>query len=276
MPVKTILLHLTDEDHLDGRLWTAADLARRHGAFVDVIHVPNPAVAPPIIGIAGDTNAAMAEATVISQHRAAETERASRVALKDLRWSWSSIEGEHLEILADESLTADLAIIAIPDPESDAARGLAHLPERLPLAAPCPVLILPTAFPAGKPVGERIVVAWKPMREAAMAVRGALPLLCEAASVTILTLDTQSGPREPDSTRDVVTFLERHGVSVRVENRKTRQGDVGEAMIAAVGDLEGDLLVMGAYGHSRFREMMLGGATRGVLRDVEVPVLMAH
>lgn len=276
MPVKTILLHLTDEDQLDGRLWTAADLARRHGAFVDVIHVPNPAEPPPLVGIAGDASVAMAEATVISQHKAAEAERAARKAFKDLRWSWSSIEGDHLEILADESLTADLAIIAAPDPEFEAARGLTRLGERLPLLAPCPVVILPAAFAPETPMGKRIVIAWKPMREAGAAVRGALPLLVEAESVTVLALDTQPGLHEPDSTRDVATFLERHGVKAKVEHRKTRQGDVGEAMVTAVGDLDGDLLVMGAYGHSRFREMMLGGATRGVLRDVEVPVLMAH
>lgn len=276
MPVKTILLHVPDEDHLDGRLWTAADLARRFDAFVDVIHVPNPTDAPAIVSIGGDKAVDMAEAEVISQHRAAEAERAARRALKDLRWSWSSIEGDHLEILADESLTADLAIIAVPEAETAAARGTAHLPERLPLAAPCPVLVLPVDFAPETPVGRDVVIAWKPMRESGVAVRGALPILKTANKVTILTLDAQGSVGEPDPTRDVVLHLQRHGIKAEVERRHARQGEIGSSLVAAVRDLDGDLLVMGAYGHSRFREMMLGGATRGVLRDVEIPVLMAH
>lgn len=275
MPVKTILLHMTDDERDDLRLAVAAGYARRFSAFVEVVYIAMPVNLPAAVGVRGDTYTDIAEATVIAQHKAAQTEKTTRKALKECAYSWAVAEGDHIEVLADQSITADLAIITVPDPEYYAGGHLHHLHDRLPLVAPCPVLILPRDLPADSHIGRHVVIAWKPMREASVAVRNALPLLALAEKVTVITIEAANAT-SPDPVGDVLLYLQRHGISAHHLLHTYHHGDVGLALLEATKEAGGDLLVMGAYGHSRLRELVLGSATRAVLRHLEIPVLMSH
>jgi nucleotide-binding universal stress UspA family protein len=114
--------------------------------------------------------------------------------------------------------------------------------------------------------------------EAARAVAGALPILRRARQVDLAVFNPEREPYEAhgaDPGADIALFLARHGIRVEVR-RLTVSTPVGEALMSVAADWSSDLIVMGAYGHSRFREMMLGGATRTALQSMTVPVLMMH
>jgi nucleotide-binding universal stress UspA family protein len=182
---------------------------------------------------------------------------------------------ELADILSMHARYADLLVVGQVDPD-DAPAGR-HLPDQLVLACGRPVLLIPYIGPATM-LGQRVVVAWDASREAARAVSDALPILEKASSVTVMTVN----PRERDNGHgevpgaDIAVYLARHGVKVEVQRIDARDIDVGNLLLSRVADDGADLLVMGAYGHSRLREVVLGGATRTILGEMTVPVLMSH
>jgi nucleotide-binding universal stress UspA family protein len=132
-------------------------------------------------------------------------------------------------------------------------------------------LVVPKDWAPG-PLGERVLIAWDASREAARAVSDALPILERAASVLVVT---PFGHGEVPGA-DIAVHLARHGVEATVQSIEIEQMEVGEALLSVAADRARDLLVMGAYAHSRLRELVLGGATRTVLARMTLPVLMAH
>ncbi|HEY0586836.1 MAG TPA: universal stress protein [Pseudoduganella sp.] len=151
---------------------------------------------------------------------------------------------------------------------------LPDLPDYVLLNCGRPVLLVPRAgrFPT---IGKRVMVAWNGSVEAAKAVTAALPLLRGAEQVTLAVLGDSADTLGESPGADIALYLARHGVNVEVL-RRPEPADPGKAILSLAADFNVDLLVMGAYGHSRFREMMLGGATRTILATATLPVLMAH
>lgn len=135
-----------------------------------------------------------------------------------------------------------------------------------------PVLVVP-ARGEFTSVGARIAVAWNGSNEARRAIGSALPLLCEADKVHLLMVDEGSAAAETGA--DMAVFLARHGVNAEADIDRT-SSDAGAALVRASVEYGADLLVMGAYGRSRLREMVMGGASRTMLESMEVPVWMAH
>jgi len=139
-----------------------------------------------------------------------------------------------------------------------------------------PVMVLPGDATPG-PAPSRVVVAWNESAEAMSAVRRALPLLMAAGAVNVLIIDPQTHSTDSaDPGTELSEMLTRHGVKVEVSILAKTLPRVSDMILRHVDDLDADLLVMGAYGHSRFREAILGGATRNLLEQSKVPVLMAH
>ncbi len=151
---------------------------------------------------------------------------------------------------------------------------LPDLPDYVLLNCGRPVLLVPRTgrFPT---IGKRVMVAWNGSVEAAKAVTAALPLLRGAEQVTLAVLGNSADTLGESPGADIALYLARHGVNVEVL-RRPEAADPGKAILSLAADFNVDLLVMGAYGHSRFREMMLGGATRTILATATLPVLMAH
>jgi len=195
--------------------------------------------------------------------------------------------GAGLSLLARH---ADLVVMGQADPEHASTSAGSEFPAQVLSHAGCPVLLVPYAGlprPASGQAGpaRRILVAWNASKEAARAVRAALPLLRRAERVQIAVFD-------PDSERalhgaspgaDLLQYLARHGVQADLLVRQSQRAGLlkrptgtGEALLALLAEEGCDLLVLGAYGHSRFRETLLGGVTRTVLESMTAPVLMAH
>lgn len=181
-------------------------------------------------------------------------------------------EGEY-EDLAARARLCDVAVIGQEDPDRPEGDRRALI-EALLFSAGAPTLLVPY-IGDGNHRGARIAVAWDGGRPASRAVRGAMPFLLAAETVSVVVVD--DGKRfigEPGA--DLALFLARHGLSVTVIKVPPVDGDIPAAMLNVVSDEGFDMLVMGAYGHSRFRQFILGGTTRDILATMTVPVLMAH
>jgi nucleotide-binding universal stress UspA family protein len=171
----------------------------------------------------------------------------------------------------------DLTILGQLDPDRGDAELIRPRPEQVTLASGRPILVVPYAGHFAT-VGRRVLIGWNATREATRAVNDAMPLLIEADVVTVLTIDAREGPDGHGELpgADISLHLARHGVKAAVERTVSAGIPVGDVLLSRAADLGADLLVIGAYGHSRVRELLLGGATRSILQSMTLPVLMSH
>ena len=193
---------------------------------------------------------------------------------------WRTVDDDVLAAVNLHSRYADLTVVGQFDPRASAAYGAAaDLAEHLVLGSGRPVLAVPYSghFPT---LGTRVMVAWDASREAARAVADALPVLSDATSVSTLSINPESGDAAgthgdlPGA--DIALHLARHGIKVEAQQLQTRDVSPANMILSRAADESIDLLVMGAYGHARVRELVLGGVTREVMRQMTVPVLMSH
>ena len=190
------------------------------------------------------------------------------------RVEWRTAEGERADAVALHARYADLVIINQTDPN---AADATHFADAVLLSVGRPVLLVPYTGEIRNP-GQNVLVCWNASREASRAVTDALPLLKRAAKVTVLSVNSETSPEghgeSPGS--DIALYLARHGVNA--ETAQTRAGgvDIGNLILSRAFDMSADLIVTGAYGHSRVREIVMGGATRTLLQSMTVPVLMSH
>jgi nucleotide-binding universal stress UspA family protein len=170
---------------------------------------------------------------------------------------------------------ADLVILGQRIPDHDT--GLYH-PEDVVLSCSRPVLVVPYAGRRPDRIGENVLVAWNGSREASRAVQDALPFMSAPSAVTVLLVDPDDELADVELAQDLVAHLGRHGLNARMHviRHDLATLAVSDTILTQVAELDADLLIMGAYSHSRFREIILGGVTRDILRDMNVPVLMAH
>ena len=199
------------------------------------------------------------------------------VRRRSLSAEWRAVNGHPTDAAAMHGRYADLIILGQIDTGDDQSPLRQPRPEEVALRVGRPTLIVPD-IGAREPIGQRVLVAWDASREATRAVNDALPLLAAASSVTVLTVDPERNANSHGEVpgADIALHLARHGVAAAVETTVSAGIDIGDVLLSRASDLVADLMVMGAYGHSRVRELILGGATRTVLASMTVPVLMAH
>ncbi|MDP6786185.1 MAG: universal stress protein [Rhodospirillales bacterium] len=127
-------------------------------------------------------------------------------------------------------------------------------------------------------IGERVMVAWDASRLASRAVHDALPFLTAAKHVDVLAINPKGGPQGHGDipSADICQHLARHGVKVEAQHVYADDIDAGDMLLSQAASRGADLLVMGAYGHSRWRELILGGLTHFVLEHMTMPVMMSH
>jgi nucleotide-binding universal stress UspA family protein len=170
-----------------------------------------------------------------------------------------------------QSRYADLVVIGQNDPKELSPVVMPDFAQFVVLNSARPVLVVPHAGRFDN-IGTRVLIAWDAGMEAARAVACALPLLRRAQHVEVVSFGARSQAMSPG--RDLAQYLARHHVHAEVLQRQS-DGPVGDALMSLAGLRGADLLVMGAYGHMRFRELMLGAVTRAVLESMRVPVLMS-
>ncbi len=183
--------------------------------------------------------------------------------------------GALTDVVAARARYSDLTVLPLPYGKTRSVADEAVTEAAL-FEGMAPVLIVP---PSGMKTAQpkRIVVGWNQSREALVAARRALPFLKRADMVQIVVVDPPThGPERSDPGGHLCQLLVRHGVKAEVSVLARTLPHVSDVLARQVRDLDADLLVMGAYGHSRFREAILGGTTRDMLENAEVPVFLAH
>ena len=167
----------------------------------------------------------------------------------------------------------DLSIVAQAEPDNAAPERL--IAEAALFESGRPVLIVPYIQKAGLKL-DRVMVCWDGSRNAARAIADALPFLARAKAVEVVTVTGEPAKSSDIPAADIAHHLARHGLKVEVERIVAEDIDVASVILSHAADTGTDLIVMGGYGHSRVREFVLGGATRGILTAMTVPVLMSH
>jgi nucleotide-binding universal stress UspA family protein len=199
-----------------------------------------------------------------------------RLTPEDIRWSLDEAVvqlGSLSTVVAERARFSDLAVMPKPYGPGRGAENEAATEAAL-FDAGVPVLVVPEGV---TPRFDRVVVAWNRGQEALVAIRHALPLLAQAGIVNIAVIDPPPhGPERSDPGGQLSAWLSRHGVRTEVSVLARTLPRTSDVLARHVLDQAADLLVMGAYGHSRFREAILGGTTRNTLEQTEVPVFMAR
>jgi nucleotide-binding universal stress UspA family protein len=276
---KTILVHIDATARSVGRTELAAAIAREHGAHL----VGAAATGFPELMFAGDGIVtgvpvppwSIEELRVGAQRALDVFESTAR------RAGAASIERRCLDedagvAMAMQSRYCDLVIIGQAGTGEFSPRQRSDFADYVVLNSARPVLVLP---PGGvqHPPGTRVTLAWNGSNEAARAAASALPLLQHAHQVDLVIFEPErqcdAHGQEPGA--DFARYLARHGVRVDVTVSEAGR-DEGASLLAFAEDKGSDLIVMGAYGRSRFREILMGGMTRGVLAASTIPLWMAH
>ena len=279
MAFKTLLTVTTDRDLMDATLENAAALAAGYDAHLDVL----------CLGVDRTQTGyyyAGANAMVLQETLTRATAEAEALAgaareklgATGLRWSVDHGVAQLADIgrhVASRARFTDLVVLPKPYGEG---RGIELEPvlEGAMFEGQVPVMVSPdegtlTVEP------KRIVVAWNESSEALRAVRAAMPVLQNAAAVHVVVIDPpQHGPNRSDPGGMLSQYLARHGVKAEIDVLSKTLPRVSDVLLRHARDVNADLVVMGAYGHSRFREAILGGATRNMLEQAGLAVLMAH
>jgi nucleotide-binding universal stress UspA family protein len=167
----------------------------------------------------------------------------------------------------------DLSVVGQPDPDEPTLARL--LVEAALFESGRPVLIVPYIQTAALQL-DRVMVCWDGSRSAARAVGDAMPFLVQARAIEIVTVSGEPAKSDELPAADIVGHLARHGAKAGVKRIPTSGIDIADAILSRAADTSADLLVMGGYGHSRMREFLLGGVTRGILAAMTVPTVMSH
>ena len=289
MSIRTILVPLSDASGEAGTLGTAFAVAKTFNAHVDVFHLR----ADPTRSISDIVGETVTPALVGETIKAAE-DRAQRVATRVRKVFDESTAKARIEIVnrpsAHEKPTASYGeetglndywietrgrvsdLIVVRRPRNSTDIGARTIAECALMGTGRPVLLAPATAP--NEIGSSVAIAWNGSIEASKAVTLAMPFLMRAHTVTAISV-VEKGSKD-HNLDGLVQYLRWHGIPAKLVVVTKRGGDTGKAVCGAASRAKADLLVMGAYTHSRIREMIFGGVTDHVLRASRIPVLFAH
>lgn len=279
MSYKSIVVHLDTSLRAQTQLEIALKLATHSNAhLIGLFAAFNPD--PRAFHVMAGSAEYYAQHELIRQQKRAGIERLFHAELEraKIQGEWLVASGDANDTVSRWARCADLVVIGQDDPGDPESFVADQFPENVILASGRPVLVIPYAG-TFTTIGQRIMVAWDGSREAARAVHDALPLLKAAKRVVVVTINGLRGESAggPIPGADIATALARHGASVEVQDIEgVKDVPVGEMLLERIDDVSADLVVMGGYGHTRWRELLLGGATRNLLGSMTVPVLMSH
>ncbi|VTU21777.1 Universal stress protein family protein [Variovorax sp. RA8] len=275
-PIRSILVHLDGSTHAEARLRFAHHLARRHDAVLTALF----AVAPqylPLLPLKGDTLASRMAGRIDPGHRAHAYELVLRARTwGDVAVDWLELQGEPvIPSFARRALSADLLVLGQRDPRDAVGFDVpGDLTEAVIIGGGRPALVVPFAG-AATPAPKTVLVAWKSTPECAHALTASLPFLRAASQVHLVCASDNVDEAFPAPV-ELIPYLHLHGIDHVHEHRRLDDSGAGRAILSLASETAADLIVMGCYGHTRARELVLGGASRAVLDSMCVPVLMAH
>ena len=272
--MKSILVHANDDSCMEARMQVALDIARRTGAHITFLQSVSYEVFAP-----GDFYGSAMAAALPQIKEAAESFRArmeADLANEDAAWEWKFLYGMAESRLLEQSALADLILVGPDDVGEDNAHRASAMVGQLAVKASAPVLVVPGSTKR-LDLTAPIMVAWNGSSEACVAMRAAVPLLALASSVYLTIVSEDNDRNRTDFRPDQgAEYLSRHGIHAEIVEVPRGESKVSDALFSAAGNRECSMMVMGAYGHSRLAEMLLGGVTRRSLTDPQMPIFLAH
>lgn len=269
-PVASILLHVDPSPRCAVRLALASRLAQRLEAAVTALYTAAPVLPQGRRLLSEGQGLALAPALDAERRAQARAlfDACAPTGAPSLHWAEADASQPPVPGFVRQALLHDLVVMGQHDPEDTTGAGVPRdFVESVVLDSGRPVLAVPYAgnFPD---LGRNVLLAWKATRESARALAALLPLLRDGARVHVASWG--SDPRE------IEPLLRHHDIEAEYHDEGPAPDSLGDALLSLAADLGVDLLAMGCYGHSRARELMLGGASRTVLQSMTVPVLLAH
>lgn len=279
MPYKTILVHLDESKRSQERIKIASRIA-----IADNAHL----IGASMIGIATQsyeqTNIAERDPN-LAKHIEFLRERVKNAVgqfeqmagqMSVASFEGRVVDGEATEGMSLQARYADLVVVGQADTDEPAPSVPPDFSHHVVMHVGRPVLIVPKQGQF-ESVGKKALISWDASRGATRAVTDAIPLLQHAdiVQVAVFNPEARTAAHGEVPGTDLALYLARHGIKVEVLQQKAGR-DVGAALLALAKELSSDLIVMGGYGHSRFRQMLLGGVTRSVLAGMTIPVMMSH
>lgn len=280
MTYKTVLVSLNDLERNEALLASAAELARNFDAHLQGLYVI------PAVEIYAGMDYGMP--VVFEGNR--ETYQKSEKSVRNLFESLAQVAGIRSDFVVVDSITpsitddvidyarrSDIAIINQPPEDAGLSVTARAFVEKILLSTGRPTLVLPRKGGTSA-IADLVIIGWSGRRESARAAFDSVPLLTRAKEVRVVWVDPEREHPRPGNLpgADLATALSRHGVNAAIEPLATGGREAGEALLTKISDSGANLLVMGAYGHSRLSELILGGATRSVLSGMDCPVLFSH
>jgi nucleotide-binding universal stress UspA family protein len=274
MTLKHILLHLDNRASCRARIDAAVGLAASHGAHITGLYVMTNIVFPVYADV-------YIPPDIIETQQQEARDKAAQVgaAFKEaadragVAGEWHAVEGFADQQLRLFSRYCDLVVIGQSDDDSMLS-AYSDLPDQIVLGSARPVMLIPYVG-VKKPIGKRILIAWNGSREAVRAVNDALPLLQSADVVKVVAVNPPAAEGDIP-TADICQHLARHDIKAEGSQITAKDIDIGNILLSHAADQNIDLMVLGAYGHTRLRESVLGGVTKQLLAHMTVPVLMSH
>jgi len=278
MGLDDIVVYVDGAEATKARVGFALALAKEHGA-----HLVGVAFAPTALLPLYGADVGFADMTEVLESVKTQSVNALDAFKTRAKAEGVSAEARLMQGMSEEfphdfahaARHVDLAILGQPR-DGDPLIGQYALVERCLFASGRPVIIVPAA-PEKLALKGTIVAAWDGSAEAARAINDALTFLKPAARVVLLVgVPAGDGEERTPPTDDMIAHLKRHGVKAEAMRVKVSEGDVGRLLLTTAKDLGADLMVMGAFHHSRWREFILGGVTLTVLEEATIPLFMAH
>lgn len=275
MSIRSILVHVNDDAHNETTIDVAIALAKQHDATLTGLYVRPYPVVVPVAPIGGAMP--IVDGLIEAYQQACEGARnrfEKKTSCDGIRHGWRDDDGDAADRIGFHAHFTDIAVLGQISPD----RSDAHTPRDLPAIATMksgrPTLAVPST---GKPCAtfNRAMVCWNATREASRALHDSLLILQPGARIDVMCIDAEdSQDRAPGD--EIASHLARHGFEAVVHQRTSVKHRVSETILSASAELESELIIMGAYGHARIREIALGGVTRSLMEHMPVPVLMAH
>ncbi len=277
MALKDILLHVDTSKSTQARTEAAIRLATKHDAHIVGLFTIFPLSLPPYVA-----NEFPADVLELQKKRDEKEVREAKQKFESLinkaaiSNEWRAEHGHYEQLLCEHARYVDLLILGQRDPD-DAMSPSDASPDSVVLKSGRPAIIVPyIGIPENFP--ERALIAWNGKRESLRAINDALPILQKCSFVKVASFVEEADETETISLseKDIIHHLGRHGVNAQAEIVNSSDLDIGNALLSFVADECVDLLVMGCYGHSRFRELLLGGVTKRIFAEMTIPVLMSR
>lgn len=270
MSIKDIFVYVDNDMDCESRLESASSLCKTFEAQLTGLYLLQKISIPAYAGayMPVEVYEANDEETLKLRDKAKAIFTAKAESL-NIMGNFRAAEGDVSTALNHYSRYADLLIV--PQRKSDRFdfNPYYQLPDVL-LGAACPVLLLPdNKNPVLPP--ETALLAWDGKRECARALKASMPMLSQVKRIDVVAVNC-----DDDDATEIARHIAHHGIETKVHSVADSQSDIGETILNQASVLDNQMIIMGAYGHSRIRELMLGGTTRHILEHVQLPVLFSH